>query len=277
MLVAHGSTVNSQSSAPTRRLADELRGRGEFAQVVAAFNLESPRIGEVLDTLDASRVFVVPITISEGHFTEETIPRLLGLSRPQAGTDTTTASSYPRVQTLKGRRVHYCHPVGTHPSMTDVLLGRAREVVNGHGALPAATPDRTALFIAGHGTTKNSRSRESIEAQVTLIEQRGEYAEVHAVFMEEHPFIKDCLGMSSQPHLVVVPFFIADGLHTVEDIPVLLGESAGDVAQRLADGQPTWRNPTMRNSQWVWYAHAIGDEPHLPEVILQRVREMAQA
>ena len=72
---------------------------------------------------------------------------------------------------------------------------------------------------------------------------------------------------------MVVPFFISDGLHTVEDIPVLLGEPERVVQQRLAAGQPTWRNPTERNDKLVWYSTAVGSEPGIADVILARVRE----
>jgi len=71
-----------------------------------------------------------------------------------------------------------------------------------------------------------------------------------------------------------VPFFISDGLHAQEDIPVLLGEPERVVRQRLAAGQPPWRNPTGRNGKRVWYAKAVGTEPHIADVILERVREM---
>ena len=74
---------------------------------------------------------------------------------------------------------------------------------------------------------------------------------------------------------MVVPFFISDGLHTQEDIPVLLGEARPVVEQRLAAGQPTWRNPTEKHGRLVWYAPAIGSEPHLADVILERVKEAA--
>jgi sirohydrochlorin cobaltochelatase len=74
-------------------------------------------------------------------------------------------------------------------------------------------------------------------------------------------------------HVVVVPFFISDGMHTQEDIPVLLGESKRTVQQRLAAGQGTWRNPTEHHGKLIWYASAVGTEPHIADVILERVRE----
>jgi sirohydrochlorin cobaltochelatase len=228
--------------------------------------LEQPKIDDVPKLVSAQRIFVVPVTISEGHFTEQTIPHRLGLL--EAG-----AESYERIQQRDGRTIIYCHPIGTHPSMTDVLLARAREVVAKHPFPRAPKPSETALFIAGHGTEKNANSRKAIEAQVEAIAALGEYADVQPVFMEEAPFIADCFTATEAPHIVMVPFFIADGLHTVEDIPVLLGEPEARVKKRLAAGQPTWRNPTERKGKLVWYTEAIGSKAGLAEVILARVEE----
>jgi sirohydrochlorin cobaltochelatase len=93
--------------------------------------------------------------------------------------------------------------------------------------------------------------------------------------MEEDPRISDCYGMAQTRSLVVVPFFISDGLHVVEDIPVLLGEPERIVKERLAAGQPTWRNPTEKNGKLVWYSSSVGSEPLLADVILQRATEAA--
>ena len=75
----HGSTLNAESSAPTYQHADELRRRKIFAQVVECFWKLEPPICGVLRGVFAPRVFVVPLFISEGYFTEEVIPRELGL------------------------------------------------------------------------------------------------------------------------------------------------------------------------------------------------------
>jgi hypothetical protein len=49
------------------------------------------------------------------------------------------------------------------------------------------------------------------------------------------------------------------------------------VKERLAAGQPTWRNPTEKNGKLVWYAPAVGTEPLLAEVILERVHATAKS
>ena len=131
-------------------------------------------------------------------------------------------------------------------------------------------------MIAGHGTEKNGDSRKPVDRQVALIRAMNLYAGVHAIFLEENPRIPECYRLAQTKNLVVVPFFISDGLHTREDIPVLLGETQAAVQQRLAAGQPVWRNPTEKNGKLVWYAPAIGSEPHLADVILESVREAAR-
>ena len=270
VLVGHGSTLNADSAAPTYQHADELRRRGIFAQVLEAFWKQEPAICAVLRGVFAPRVFVVPLFISEGYFTEEVIPRELGFCA--AG-----QKDFSRVQQRGGQTLHYCGPVGTHESMTAVLLARAREVVEKFPFPRAPKPADTALFIAGHGTGNNENSRRAIEHQVELIRAQNIYAEVHAAFMEEEPRIAGCYALARARNLVMVPFFISDGLHSYEDIPVMLGEPARVVQDRFKAGQPTWRNPTEMHGKRLWYSASIGTEPHLAEVILERVRQAATA
>jgi len=264
VLVGHGSTLNADSGAPTYQHADELRRRKIFAQVVECFWKQEPSICGVLRGVFASRVFVVPLFISEGYFTEEVIPRELGLR-------TNEQKDFSRAQKRGDQTLYYCGPVGTHDSMTNVLLARARETVGKFPSPSSAKPAETALFIAGHGTGSNENSRKAIERQVELIRAKRLYAEVHAVFMEEEPRIGDCYRLAQVKNIVMVPFFISDGLHSYEDIPVMLGESEEAVRTRLKRGEPTWRNPAERNGRWVWYSSAIGTESHIADVILDRV------
>ena len=266
VLVGHGSTLNADSAAPTYQHADELRRRKLFAQVLECFWKLEPPICGVLRGVFASRVFVVPLFISEGYFTEEIIPRELGL-RANDRTD------FARVQRRGDQTIYYCGPVGTHDSMTNVLLARAREIIEKHPGPASAQRKDIALFIAGHGTGNNENSRAAIERQVELIRALDFYAEVHGVFLEEEPRVADCYRMARARNIVLVPFFISDGLHSYEDIPVMLGEPREVVRNRLNSGQPTWCNPTERNGKLVWYTSAVGSEPQIADVIFERVRE----
>jgi len=261
VVLGHGTEQNADSAAPVYQHAAELRRRKVFAGVREAFWKQEPSIQNVLAELSTPRVFIVSLFISEGYFASEVIPRELGF--------------LPSQSTLNSQRSTwiYCHPVGSHDSMTGVILSRAREIVYKFPFPRAPRPAEITLFIAGHGTEKNENSRQPVDRQVELIRALDLYGGVHAIFLEESPRIPECYRLAHTKSLVVVPFFISDGLHTQEDIPVMLGEARAAVQQRLAAGQPTWRNPTEKNGKLVWYTPAIGSEPHLADVILEQVRE----
>jgi len=264
VVLGHGTVLNPDSALPARRHAAELRRRGIFAEVREAFWKQEPQVKTVLAGLKTPRVFIVPLFISEGYFASEIIPRELGF----------TQNSKLKTQNSE---LFYTQPVGTHEAMTGVILARAQEVVRQFPFPRLPKPADITLFIAGHGTEANDNSRRSIERQVELIRAQKIYADVHAVFMEEEPRIGECHRLAKTRNLVVVPFFISDGLHVTEDIPVLLGEAKRIVASRLEQKQPAWRNPTERNGRLVWYTSAVGTEPHVADVILERVREAAAA
>lgn len=260
VLLGHGTTQNEDSAAPVYQHAAELRRRNIFADVREAFWKQEPQVKQVLATVSTPRAFIVPLFISEGYFSSEVIPRELGF-----------ADDF-RLQTPDSR-LFYCKPIGTHDSMTTVLLARAREVIEQFPFPHAPKPKDLTLFMAGHGTERSENSREPIERQVELLRAMNVYAAVHAIFLEESPRIAECYPLAQTRNIVIVPFFISDGLHTREDIPVLLGEPKCNVQQRLQSGQPTWRNPTEKNGKLVWYLNAIGSEPHIADVILERVKE----
>jgi len=266
VLVGHGSTLTADSGKPVYQHAAELRRRGQFGEVREAFWKQEPRVKDIAEGLTFPRVFFVPIFVSDGYFSERAIPEALGFERTKEG-------ELLRVQQRTLQTLIYCKAIGSHGSMTEVLLARARQVVEKSPFPRAPKPKETTLFICGHGTDQDENSRVAIDRQVQLIGGLDIYAGVHAIFMEEEPRIQTCYETAHTRNMVVVPFFISDGLHTQEDIPVMLGEPERVVKERLEAGQPTWRNPTERKSKLVWYTSSIGSEAHIPDVIIERVRE----
>jgi sirohydrochlorin cobaltochelatase len=251
VIAGHGSTLNPDSSAPSHAHADAIRARGIFAEVVCAFWKEEPSLREVLRSVDSPEVFVVPNFISEGYFTQEVIPRELGLSGK--------TTQFPR------HTVHYCDPVGIHGSMTRLLLKRAAEVA------PGIPPEQCSLIIVGHGTGLNENSTKAIKDQVALIRSMGcGFAEVVDAYMEEAPLVADWVKLTTAPNVIVVPFFIADGLHSWQDIPVLLGieSEPGAVASQVDVFR---HNPRHLHGRNLYYGSAIGTEPLLADVIVDQV------
>src|SRR4051794_18352718 len=252
LVVAHGSTVNPDSSAPTLAHAAEIRRRNMFTEVECAFWKEEPSLRDALFMFDPElirEVYVVPNFISEGYFTQTVVPRELGLDSP-----ITTRSN--------GQIWKYCEPVGNHPLMTELLLKRAHEVA------PDAAPGETSLLIVAHGTDLNENSAVAAKREAEKIRALGKYAAVLNVYMEEPPLVSDWRKITETPNVVVVPFFISDGLHSYEDIPVLLGivdaapspRSCQEDATRSHLYEIFRRNPYRIDGRSLFYAPSIGTD-----------------
>ncbi len=252
IIVGHGSTVNPDSSAPTFDHAEALLRRGVFGEVHCAFWKEEPSLRQVLHMVDRDDIYVVPNFISEGYFTETVIPRELEIGGP--------------LSTRGGRTIKYCEPVGNHPRMTELLLHRAAQIA------PGVPPAETSLFIVGHGTGLNENSAVAAKREVERIAALGLYAEVLNAYMEEEPLISKWDEYAKCPNVVVVPFFISDGLHSYEDIPVLLGiAEASPGAASAGDRDVFRRNPYRLRGRTLCYASAIGTEPLIADLILEQV------
>jgi sirohydrochlorin cobaltochelatase len=252
VIVGHGSTVNPDSSAPTFDHAEEIIRRGAFGEVHCAFWKEEPSFRQVFHMIDRDDIYVVPNFISEGYFTKTVIPRELELTGP--------------VTQRGSRTIKYCEPVGNHSRMTELLLRRAAAVA------PGVAPAETSLFIVGHGTDLNENSAVAAKREVERIQDLGRYAEVRNAYMEEEPLISKWDEYCTMPNVVVVPFFISDGLHSYEDIPVLLGIRESSPGAASADaGEVFQRNPYQLRGRALYYASAIGTERLFVDIVLEQV------
>jgi sirohydrochlorin cobaltochelatase len=281
LIVAHGSTVNPDSSAPTLAHAAEIRRRKIFADVGCAFWKEEPSLRDALFLFDPEsirEVYVVPNFISEGYFTQTVVPRELEL------TGRITKRS-------NGQIWKYCEPVGNHPMMTELLLKRASEVA------PGVDPAETSLLIVAHGTDLNENSAVAAKREAEKIRALGKYATVLNVYMEEPPLVSDWRKLTKTRNVVVVPFFISDGLHSYEDIPRLLGitddhpERSDGESKDPAElpsgfitgsldfarddvqanrGEIFRSNPYKVDNRLLFYAPSIGTDPGFADIILEQ-------
>ncbi|MFB6078456.1 MAG: CbiX/SirB N-terminal domain-containing protein [Halarchaeum sp.] len=263
VIVAHGSHLNPGSSEPTFAHADTIRATGAFDEVREAFWKEEPSIREVLRTLESETVFVVPLFVSEGYFTEEVVPRELRLEGWDVdawNSDGTDADHVTLPARDVEKTVHYCGPVGTHDAMSDVIVERAKSVTGDPDVGPG-----TGLAVVGHGTERNENSAKATEYHADRIRETGRFDEVRAVFMDEPPEVDDVPDLFETEDVVVVPLFVADGYHTREDIPEDLGLTD--------DHRAGYDVPADVAGTRIWYAGAVGTEPLVADVVLERARD----
>ncbi|MFB6138675.1 MAG: CbiX/SirB N-terminal domain-containing protein [Halobacteriaceae archaeon] len=278
VVVAHGSHLNPDASDPTYAHADTIRDAGAFAEVREAFWKEEPSPREVLRTVESDEVYVVPLFISEGYFTEQVIPRELRLEGWAGwGSDGTSADHVTLTAADVDKTVHYCGPVGTHAAMTDVVVQRATSVTG--------DPDvgqGVGIAVVGHGTERNENSAKAVYQHAEAVRARDRFEEVRALFMDEEPEVDDVTEHFTTDDVVVVPLFVADGYHTQEDIPEDMGiaregvaGAAGEPADPTAAHQHVadYDVPATVDGTRIWYAGAVGTEPLTAEVLLERAAD----
>jgi sirohydrochlorin cobaltochelatase len=239
VIVGHGSHLNEDSSLPVYEHAERIRRTGEFDEVVECFWKEEPSMRHVLDTVESDEVYVVPAFISEGYFTQQVVPRELGLE----GTVTQKG----------GKTVRYAGPLGTFEGMPDVVLERANDLMGGK-----QTSGRTALVLLGHGTDLNKNSGGVIYLNAGRIRERGAYDLVEVGFLDQEPEIGEVVESVESENVVLIPVFIAEGWHTRETIPGDLGLT-GEV--------------TAREGKMIFYGAPVGTHPSMANLIAARARE----
>ncbi len=239
VIVGHGSHLSGDSSEPVYEHARRIRKTGEFDEVVECFWKEEPSMRHVLDTVESEEVCVVPAFISEGYFTQQVVPRELGLE----GT-----------VTRKGEKtVRYAGPLGTFEGMPDVILERVGDLMRGK-----QYSGRTALVLLGHGTDLNKNSGGVIYLNAERIRERKVYDLVEVGFLDQEPEISGVVGGVAARNVILIPVFIAEGWHTRETIPQDLGLT-GEV--------------TAREDRTIFYGAPVGTHPSMANLIAARARE----
>lgn len=243
VIVGHGSHLNPASDVPVFVHAQTIRHYGGFDEVREAFWKEEPSLREVLRTVESDQIYVVPLLMSEGYFTRRVIPRELRL-----GDD---------VNRPVDRTVRYADPVGTAPTLADVIIDRAKTVTQDPDVGPGV-----GLALVGHGTERHPDSSTATRTHADRIRQRNRFTMVRALFLDEDPKVTTISDQFDCTDVVVVPVFVADGYHTNEDIPRLLG----------LNGRPGtgYENPSTVDGHRLWYSGAVGTEPRVAQVIVDR-------
>jgi sirohydrochlorin cobaltochelatase len=240
IIVGHGSHLNEDSSLPVYEHAARIRETGEYDEVVECFWKEEPSMRHVLDTVEAEDVCVVPAFISEGYFTQQVIPRELGLTGPVTHKD--------------GKTVRYAGPLGTFEGMADVILERAGDLLEGK----EVPPGRRALVLLGHGTDLNKNSGGVIYLNAERTRERDLYEVVEVGFLDQEPEIGEVVENVEAESIVLIPVFIAEGWHTRETIPEDLSLT-GEV--------------TVREDKTIYYGAPVGTHPSMADLIAARARE----
>ena len=264
ILAGHGSTKNADSSRHTRETARRLQRRGIFKEVRAGFWKESPSFQEVFQGLQAKEAIVVPWFLTRGYFVEKVLAEQFG------------STPIP---------VRVVEPIGSRAEIVGLMRARAQRLAEGsfrfrfrfkraiEGLLGIAKSEgdgrwemedgikleHTSLLLASHGTPLHKGSRLAADGLAEELGKDG-YRVARAMFLEEEPKIADWRQVAaSEGPVMVLPHFLAGGLHGSEDVPGLLGIPHGREGWHKVDGR------------WIGYGAPIGMPEEMTELILKMV------
>ena len=233
LLLGHGSSKHPDSSSSVRLHAKILHERGGFDEVHVAFLKEEPLVENALGLIESEEIWIVPDFLAEGYFTRQIIPEMLELdSQPET--------------------VHYGDPVGTHPMMAELIDQSA------HDILGDWDPSQVSLLLVGHGSTRNSQSKQTLLDHIIELEKTTPFAQVSDLWLEESPFVREWVSVATQKKIIVVPFLLSDGQHGGWDIPEMLGLSR-DVSTHDVTHEVKGRELKI--------SPALGTSPRFVEVI----------
>ena len=143
--------------------------------------------------------------------------------------------------------IRLCRPVGSHPDLAKLIVGAAERTCRNHD-WPVG---ETALLLVGHGTTRHVKSADSLQSHADKIVASRHFAEVGCAFLDQEPDLATAMTRIGSAQAVAVGHFADSGPHGAEAVTELLAMQSRDVA----------------------YAGAVGRDPGLVALILDRVRQ----
>jgi sirohydrochlorin cobaltochelatase len=252
LLVAHGSTKESETGYSTRRLRTELFYRNPHHAVEAAFWKEEPALDIALDNTEADDVYILPMLMSDGFFYRENFPAMIGIE-----------ATPERWQEVGRQRVFYDTPIGESPLLIEVLLDAIQtgdKLVEGDNPEEDKEPK---IVLVGHGTPRSKRSTKEVYRRVDEIREKLPDRRISPAFIDDEPNLAELRERLQEP-AIVIPWFIADGMHPRKDIPELLG---------MAERAPEQWHVESLNGHTVALAPAIGANSFFRAVVESAARE----
>lgn len=116
------------------------------------------------------------------------------------------------------------------------------------------------LLLVGHGS-RSLDAQDTFEKIVEMVREKSEYALVEGAHMEickpDIPTVVKGMVEKNTKEILIVPYFLYEGIHIKEDIPQIINKLAED-----------YKNVEFK------LGRPIGAEPLLVDIILDRGKEI---
>jgi sirohydrochlorin cobaltochelatase len=193
LLIGHGAQRFADAGRILEAHADTLRRGGCFADVATGWLNGRRNPADVLASISARVVHVVPFFMENGWFVREGVPAVL------RGID---------------RALRFHPPVGVHPDMAVLAAARVERACGPSAGL--------SVLLVGHGSARSPGRRMALHRHAEWLAGTGRFARARAAFLEEPPFVADALTEWHAEPVAVLGFFFGEGGHVRDDLGGLL-------------------------------------------------------
>lgn len=232
ILVSHGSTLPYAEEVFVEIKEKFIKKTG-LATEIGYMKVSEPTIAGAVEILkgqveDLDRIIALPVFLAPGIHTNIDIPQLLGLE-PLEVDPRCPDGNYPAEHYLSiaddvdfDGEIELLSSIGPRDELLDIIDKRIDEALS-QSELEDA---KTGILLVTHGSRLNY-NKEFATALYNKFEKNCEYPSNFGFMELCGPSIPESINKlvdeANLERLVVVPIFIAPGMHTTHDIPHILG------------------------------------------------------
>ncbi len=284
LVVGHGSKlpynkeVVSEIAEKLNKKIDNIVERG-FMELVLP---NIPQQVNVLKEQGIDRIIVVPAFLSHGVHTKVDIPTILRLPHEHFGLEHSHTHHHHHHHHHHGDEeereaksdlidfdgeVIYLDPFEDDDKIVDIVEKRINECISAN----SLNSDNTGILLVGHGSSLPF-GKEVLTGITEKIKNRMPEYETELSFMQiENPLIPESFNKLQEKgfeNMIVVPVFLADGLHTKNDIPNTLGLEAMelDFKYRKLEKQIDYDGT-------IYFLDPLKAEDEIVDMIYERIKE----
>lgn len=230
LFVAHGSGLVGEDRRWREELLSVLRHHDAENRFEMAFVKGCPSLDDVLETCGPGEIVILPLCLSEGFFCRKIIPE--AVARSIEGKEM-TVTYLPSLASRPKRLLH-------------LLAMQASSLVH------EGSRGKTHLLLVSHGSEWNDRSDELFHELEGAIPGFRSYS--HA-YLKLPPSLEDVVREMPEGDVLVLPYFLSRGHHTLDDIPASFGMAGSVFGTSQAGGR------------LIHYAEPLGMHPAVADII----------
>lgn len=234
LLISHGSSL-PYAEEIFQTILDKYIAKTNYNAEIGYMKIAKPSIPEAINNLldknnNIKRIIAMPVFLAPGIHTNIDIPIILGLD-PKETDPRCPDGNYPNDHYLKESgpvkffgEIDLMDCIGPDPSIIDIINSRILSAIESSNK--NISPDKTAVLLVSHGSRLNY-NREFITDIYNQYNDQSDYSAGKGFMELCKPTIAESINTLTEKNefdrLVVVPVFLAPGVHTTRDIPTILG------------------------------------------------------